>query len=330
MRKCVILAAGFGVLFFQAVSGQIPTNPQEAEPRSPNDTVPQWVRRNEQKRREMDRLNGRNENGMIAGRTNPRIPRPPRTKADGKPYTEEELARIEALKKPSPADVAQYSEFLKQPRTGIFRLFPFLPCTEKYLIRTDGECANFIPDSFSYSFRLKGYSDQHFFDLKSKDGNLVTGGILSLGVLTALGDVALETVSLNGDGMKFLADMKPETVQKDAEKQMGDFIKGVETGGYKYQTKIKIDENMTYGMRVVAYRIPDSVTLQINDPKNVYAGNFLSINRLDERDDIIIAFRVVRKEEDGNVTILWKELKREDAPKLVFPKDVKTVTVSPS
>jgi hypothetical protein len=40
----------------------------------------------------------------------------------------------------------------------------------------------------------------------------------------------------------------------------------------------------------------------------------------DDRDDIIVTFRIVRKEADGNVTIVWKELNRKETPKLKFGK----------
>ena len=59
-------------------------------------------------------------------------------------------------------------------------------------------------------------------------------------------------------------------------------------------------------MRVVAYR---------NDTD--------AENKLDKRVDTILAFRITRKESDGNITILWKELKEQKAPKIIFPKDEK-------
>jgi hypothetical protein len=325
MKKFMFLISCLGAALLQTAFGQ-----QDMSARNPNDTVPEWVRRNEQKRDQMDKLAGRDENGMIADRPDFRNPRLHPTKADGKPYTKEELERIEALKKPGEADLAKYADFLKQSKTGMFRLFPFLACVEKNLIRVDAECADFIPDSAGYSFRLRDYNDQNFYDVKSKDGQLVTGSMLSLGVLTALGDAPLESVSLTSDGMKFLAQLKPETGQKEAEKQIDGFLKGVEADGYKYSTKLKIEENTTYGLRVVAYRMPDNVALVLGDDSvNSAAAKFsYPLNRFDKRDDIIVAFRIIRRDaEDGNVTILWKELSRTDAPKLVFPKDVKSVIV---
>jgi hypothetical protein len=36
--------------------------------------------------------------------------------------------------------------------------------------------------------------------------------------------------------------------------------------------------------------------------------------------DLTLAFKVVRKEKDGSVTLLWKELRRGESPKFKFAK----------
>jgi len=314
MKQLMIFVAAFGVLF---LAQSVPA--QSSLPPDPNNREPEYVRRMRENREYWDRIN----RGMIANRDRqPRIVL--RKYPDGKPYSKKELEQIEALKKPSEADLAKFADFLTQPKTGMFRLFPFLPCVEKNMIRVDGECADYVADSWAYSFREKDYANPTTFDLKYKDGSLVAGGLLSLGILTALGDVSMEKVSLTGDGMKFLSELKPETEQKESEKQIDSFVKGVEADGYQYSSNFKIEENITYGLRVVAYRMPKNVRLILGDTD---LGSF-PINKLDERDDIIIAFRVIRKDEkDGNVTIVWKELSRAEAPKLVFPKDVKRVFI---
>ncbi|HVE58324.1 MAG TPA: hypothetical protein VNB22_15945 [Pyrinomonadaceae bacterium] len=317
MKQLMRLIAGLIVLFaVQSAFGQ------GSLPPDPNNREPEYVRRMRENREYWDRIN----RGMIASRNlQPRIV--PRKYPNGKPYTKEELARIEALKKPDAADAAKYAGFLKQSKTGLFRLFPFLACEEKNLIRVDGECANFIPDGWAYSFRAKGYSTKTFFDLKFEDENLVSGSPLSLGVLTSLGDVPLENVSLASDGMKYLAAIKPETGSEENKDQTEKFARGVESGGYKYSDKIKIEENVTYGLRVVAYRLRNVRLFLVSEDKleqGVYSSS--EWNEYDERDDVTLAFRIVRKEND-NITILWKELSRRDAPKLVFPKDTKKITV---
>ncbi len=50
---------------------------------------------------------------------------------------------------------------------------------------------------------------------------------------------------------------------------------------------------------------------------------------LDKRADVIIVFRIVRKAEDGTLTIVWKELDRKEAPKIKFPKGEKFADFKP-
>ena len=321
MKLLMVFIAGLGILFLTptaSAQGSLPLDPYNREP--------EHVRRTRENREYWGRLN----RGMIANRERrPRIV--PRRYPDGKPYSKEELAQIEALKRPGEADLVKYAYFLKQKGTGMFRLFPYLPCIEKGLLRADGECANHVYDSWAYSFRAKYYSSLYYHDLKYKDGNLIAGGsLLSLGILTKLGDVAVEKISLTSDGMKFLAELKPETGQQESETQISSFVKGVEAGGYKYSTKIKIEENTTYGLRVVAYRMPGDVKLLLTDNPGPFGDINHQINKLDERDDMTIAFRILRREADGNITIIWKELSRTDAPKLVLPKGVKRLIIKES
>ncbi|MEP6903577.1 MAG: hypothetical protein ABJA66_17775 [Actinomycetota bacterium] len=40
----------------------------------------------------------------------------------------------------------------------------------------------------------------------------------------------------------------------------------------------------------------------------------------DNRIDLTLAFRVIRKEPDGGITLLWKEIERQKSPPIKFPK----------
>jgi len=61
------------------------------------------------------------------------------------------------------------------------------------------------------------------------------------------------------------------------------------------------------------------------------SGNlkFINLNYVDKRMDLIVAFRVVGRETNGSVTILWKELNRLDAPKILFAKNEKLSDLTP-
>jgi hypothetical protein len=213
---------------------------------------------------------------------------------------------------PDVADLQRYSIFLSQPKTGLIKLLPDLGCEEDAaVVRADESCLKAIPMSGFYSFREREYTNSHLSDIRLKNDVLITDGLLTQGILVALGDVALETVSLASGGMKFLNEFVPETQGAEALKQTRQIIKGVNSEEYYYRKALFAKENMTYALRLIAYRGSIVQTFR-GLPYDLLAG--------DERDDLTVAFRVVRKDKAGNLTILWKELARKDAPKMKFTK----------
>lgn len=219
-----------------------------------------------------------------------------------KPLTKEEKARIDKILAPNEEDLIKYKDFLQQPNTGIFRLFPDIDCASNGVLRVDGNCANSVPDKWQYSFRWKDYGE----DIQFKDGKLISNGYRSQGILTKLGDVSLENISTASGGMKFLLDFKPQVVGEEAKKQKAHISRGIEADGYNYTNNLKADENMTYALRLIAYRYKLGLSSGTN-----------------KRIDLTVSFRIVRRDDDGSITILWKELNRQKAPKLVFAKNEK-------
>lgn len=240
----------------------------------------------------------------------------------------EEKKRIALLRDPSPEDFTKYKEFLKQPKTGLFRLFPDLGCDSKNLVRVDGDCANAVTSSWAYSFRRKDYIPD-FLDITLKDGNLIADGFLSQEILVSLGNMPLENVSLTSKGMKFLVEFKPETRIKDASRQFKEIAKTIDSVGFRYGKNLRADLNTTYGARIVAYRNDDKKIARISYySMSADERKFLGLED-DKRVDLTIAFRIVRKDADENITILWKELAQQNAPKIVFAKNEKLSDIKP-
>lgn len=210
--------------------------------------------------------------------------------------------------KPSEEDQARFSDFLKQSKTGIIRLVNDKECESNvYVIRVDENCQNTIPGGSFYSFREKEYTTIYLSDLRLKDGLLITDGILSQNILVRLGDVPLENLSVDSVGMKYLTDFVPEVMSSQATKQYIEIVKGIRADKYEYRKVIPALEQNTYALRIIAYH------------GNVYRsfrGWFFNLLDGDKRIDLIVGFRIVRKEKDGNITILWKELTRKKSPKL--------------
>jgi hypothetical protein len=213
---------------------------------------------------------------------------------------------------PNPQDLLKYEQFLRQPRTGIFRLMPDLGCTENInVIKADAVCLNFIPESASYSFREKEHTLELLADLRLRNGFLISDGILSQGILVQLGKIELEKVAAASEGLEFIADFSPEPQGPEAQKQYLQMMRGVKIGGYQYKKALPMVENATYALRIIAYK---------GSVFRSFRGWRFDLLAGDKRIDLTVAFRVIRKEADGSVTVLWKELERKDAPRMVFPK----------
>lgn len=223
--------------------------------------------------------------------------------------TDSELGSIA----PSPDVVRKYKEFLDRENTGIFKLVEDAGCANnaQVVVATE-QCLKYtMPGSGnSYSFRTANYRIRHLADLMLAGGNLRIPGIMMHGMMTNLGDVAIESVSLRTRGLDFLTEFKPSNQFERAmaiEQIVGT---GLERDGFIYARFLAVQDNTTYALRVVAY-----------DGKVLRAVPGASYNEMDfdRRRDVVVAFRVVRKDADGSVTIVWVELSDVDSPTLKMP-----------
>ena len=222
--------------------------------------------------------------------------------------------------RPSPEDLSKFADFLRQPKTGIFRLVNDPDCDSNvYVLRVDESCKDVIPGGSFYSFREKGYTTAYLSDIRLKDGILVSDGVLSQNMLVRLGDVAVENLSLTGDGVKYLAEFVPETLSSEATRQFIQIVKGVKDGKYEYRKALPAQENMTYAMRIIAYR---------GSLYRSFRGWIFNLLDGDERVDLIIGFRIVRKDSVGGVTLIWKLLDRKRSPKIEYERKKKSPVIS--
>ncbi|HEY8559282.1 MAG TPA: hypothetical protein VIL74_02680 [Pyrinomonadaceae bacterium] len=222
--------------------------------------------------------------------------------------TREQKKRLQ----PNAADSAEYAAFLARPRTGIFRLMPDIGCAENVnIIRADAACLDYIPESSAYSFREKEHTIEPLSDLRLRNGYLISDGILAQGILVALGEIELDEIAATGAGLDFLLNYAPPAQGAEAQKQYLQTLRGVKIGGYEYKKALPIVENMTYALRVVAYK---------GSVYRSFRGYRFDVLFGDKRIDLTVAFRVVRREPDGSATLLWKEIERREAPRLVFTR----------
>jgi hypothetical protein len=235
------------------------------------------------------------------------------------PLDKETIDRVKKFRKVDPELAAKYAAFLAGAHTGITRLFIDNGCFQTGVVRVDDKCKDFIPESYSYSFRTNGYIDGHYSDLAFRGRAIVAGSFFAQGALTALGDTPIENVDLTTAGVKELAEMRIDKDLSGARKTAQHLKEGIKINGLAFASTASPVLNATYAVRVIAYK--NGTFIQPPSPRSTpMERRFLSLD-YDTRGDVIVVFRIVGLEDDGAVTILWKRLDLKDAPKIKFATD---------
>jgi len=216
---------------------------------------------------------------------------------------------------PSEAWLTRYADLLRQPKTGIFKLVPDTGCTNNLRVVDAREgCLKYaMPGSAnSYSFRTESYRIRHLADLTYDGEDVFLTGIFMHAIISDLGDVPLEQMSTEAPGMKFLSDFKPSATAQEVGLIDSTFLKGIQVKGYRYSKSVPAKVDSTYGFRGVAYR-----------GKVVRSVQGLRYNELDydDREDVLIAFRIVERAQDGSITIVWRQLSKLESPRIRIPDE---------
>lgn len=212
-----------------------------------------------------------------------------------------------------PELISRYREFLRLPETGIVKLVPDVGCAPNAkVINVRDDCLKYsMPGAGnSFSFRTGNYRIRHLADITYEDGYLRVTGLFMHGVMTSLGDVPIEGLNLSSPGMRFITDFKPSTSAAEVNQIDDSFRKGLDVYGYRYSMSVPVQAGATYLYRGVAYR-----------GKVIRSADGIRYNELDfdKREDVIVTFRIVRVAEDDSITLLWRILAENDAPKIKMP-----------
>lgn len=186
----------------------------------------------------------------------------------------------------SEQDRAAYSDFLQQPDTGLVRLLPreiydSSDHPEKRItIRGGGSYYSFTRLTHEYGWGTQIGLEQGQF--------LTSFAGADYGMLANLGDVPLETVNLEHPIVKSLAAYSPASEEAYARREYSRFAIGESINGTEYKTRLPAVVNNSYVVRGIHYS--DS--------------------------DVLVTFRVVRKDIDGSLIIAWKVLRKFPKPEL--------------
>jgi len=188
---------------------------------------------------------------------------------------------------PSAEDQLAYADFLQQPETGLARLLP----RETYDVDANkkNQALTVRGGGAFYSFTRLTHEYGWGTQIGLEQGHLLTcfAGA-DYGMLTNLGDVPLEAISIESNEVKYLASYERANDEPHARAEYQRFGAGDRIGGALFKTRLPATVDNSYLLRGVHYS--DS--------------------------DVLVAFRIVRKDTDGSLIIAWKLLKKYPRPEL--------------
>jgi hypothetical protein len=203
-----------------------------------------------------------------------------------RPKREPRIVR-KGLLAPSAVDVGRQKFLLSQPKTGLMRLLPregfdyaVYRVKKQVFVRGGGAYYSFYHLTHEY-----GYGS----DISFERGTLSAGFAgADYGILTDLGDTGLEAIDAKDPRAGFLLSYKAARKEADARTEAKTFSFPFYVDGVRYQSRLPAKVNHTYLLRSIDY----------------------------DTSDLLVAFRVVSKADDGGLTIAWKILKKFSTPQL--------------
>lgn len=189
-------------------------------------------------------------------------------------------AREAVLLAPSDEDRKAYAEFLARPDTGLVRLLPREQWDGKLSMRGGGSY---------YSFTLRSNEYGRSTDIGLEQGQFHVGFAgADFGFITELGDMPLEAVSTQAEAVRFMAGFEAPSAEAEARQAGRQFHSVRREGEWSYVRRLLAAPGRTYAVRSIVYG----------------------------ESDVLVAFRVVRKDDDGSVVLLWKLLQKYPTPSL--------------
>ncbi len=203
---------------------------------------------------------------------------------------ETKRAELAALEKkflaPSDGDRTAYAEFVGQHDRGLIRLLPREVYDKDTTLTVRGGGAYY---SFTRLTHAYGYGS----DIALEQGFLQVGFAgADYGMLINVGDVPLEELNTEHSSVRFLAAYNAVLEEPQARLEQRRFGGGTSIDGVTYNERVRAQVKATYVVRSINY----------------------------SESDVLVAFRVIRKDTDGSLIIAWKMLKEFPIPDLARNK----------
>lgn len=233
-------------------------------------------------------------------------------------YNKKLTSAQKKLISPAPEDQAAYRDFLRQEHTGLIRLLPRGKYEFTDMVDAERDPELILPirgGGAFYSFAEKTHAFGPWSEISLNDGLLITGfASNSLGLLVPLGDVPLASVTPQSPGVEVLTQFTPPTDYLEAKEVRNRNFHSFKLNGFWYGSVLRAVPNTTYVMRSMIYKHQGQLIgiLTGSGTVPVYVPHPFEY----EGADILLAFRIVRADADGSLTLLWKRLQKFHSPKL--------------
>jgi hypothetical protein len=182
------------------------------------------------------------------------------------------------------SDREEFAAFLNQPQAGVIRLLP----RETY----DGNSKRRLAlagGGAYYSFVLKTHEYGRGSDIELAQDNFSVGFAgADYGFLLNLGDVPLDQVANDHVATRALMAYTPPVKEAEVRGEHYRLWKGIELSGYNFLSRVPAKVSNTYLLRSIS--MDDS--------------------------DVMAVFRVVRKDTDGSLILVYKVVKTFPVPKM--------------
>ncbi len=182
----------------------------------------------------------------------------------------------------SDTDREEFAAFLNQPQTGMIRLLP----RETY----DGNAKRALAISGGgafYSFVLKTHEYGQGSDIALEQGQLSVGFAgADYGMLLNVGDISLDQVASDHVATRALLDYTPPIKEAEVRAENRKLWQGIELSGFNFKSRVPANVSNTYLLRSISI----------------------------DRSDVVVAFRIVRKDTDSSLILIFKVLKSFPKP----------------
>jgi len=182
----------------------------------------------------------------------------------------------------SDTDREEFAAFLNQPQTGIIRLLP----RETY----DGNAKRGLAirgGGAYYSFVLKTHEYGRGSDIELAQGHLSVGFAgADYGMLLNLGDISLDEVASDHLATRALLDYRPPTKEAEVRAEYRKLWPGIELTAFTFKSRVPANVSNTYLLRSISI----------------------------DSSDTVVAFRIVRKDTDSSLILIFKVLKSFPKP----------------